>query len=209
MFDPVRWSHDEVITRLLAEIRSTSPRDVARAFLSSLATRRLELRSALGSYSLFRAFAYHTVQSRPGSDGQVCDRCGWVLMPDSDQDLNILNFERFKWGGVRHNDPLYALLDLREFRAHGRYESHAEGLEILKTIIDTARSMSATSKPRDLERALATLVRSNKAEREILLEILSYCGVLQRGQVSDEACRFWFPELSRPTATRRTRSTPR
>ena len=38
MFDCVRWSHDEVATRLLAEISSIASQDVARAFLSSLAT---------------------------------------------------------------------------------------------------------------------------------------------------------------------------
>ena len=27
----------------------------------------------------------------------------------------MLNFERFKWGGVRHSDPLYAALDLERF----------------------------------------------------------------------------------------------
>jgi hypothetical protein len=179
MFDPVRWSHEEVVTRLLEESRSIDPRDVARAFLSSLATRRLGRRSALGAYAVFRKFEYHPVQLLSGYYAQTCAVCRWSLMPDEDQDLNILNFERLKWGGVRHCNPIYALLDLRQFGKDKDYDHEAEGREILKVILDRAQSMPGTSKPRDLERALQTILKSNKAEREMLLTILSYCGLLQ------------------------------
>jgi hypothetical protein len=31
-------------------------------------------------------------------------------------DLNVLNFERFKWGGVRRDQPVYATFDLERSR---------------------------------------------------------------------------------------------
>ena len=49
MFDPVRLSHDDVMNRALAAFRGVDHRAVADAFVSSLSSRRLDLRSALGS----------------------------------------------------------------------------------------------------------------------------------------------------------------
>jgi len=219
MFDSVRWSHEEVITGVISAARSLSRREVALAFISSLATRRLEYRSALASYAKFHEFPYHERQPRPGTFAETCTQCSWALMPDSDQDLNGLNFERYKWGGVRHDDPLYALLDLREFRRLQKPEGCEEGAGILKRILATAAELPATAKPSDLERALQGSFTSNKAERRILLTILGYCRVLQpadgrsipyshkndweepivrwRGEdgVNETAVRFWFPDL--------------
>jgi hypothetical protein len=218
MFDPVRWSHEEVTTGVISAVRAVERQDVARAFLSSLATRRLEYRSALGSYAQFRTYASHEWQPRAGTFAQTCVLCRWALMPDSDEDLNVLNFERHKWGGVRHDDPLYALFDLREFQKLEKAEHWEEGSELLKKILATAQSLEPSAKPRDLERALSDTFKSNKGEREIVLTILAYCGVLNppddrivpyvhkndwrepifrwRGEdgVDEDAARFWFPE---------------
>jgi len=49
----------------------------------------------------------------------------------------------------------------------------------MRQIIETTRTSEPKSRPRDLERRLAGIFKSNKAEREILIEILAYCGILQ------------------------------
>jgi hypothetical protein len=112
MFDPIRLSHLDIVQRAIKIRSKFDPDIIASAFLASLSTRRLELRSALGSYAVLRHFPHHEHHKQRKS----CPVCGAYNAPDEDEDLNVLNFERFKWGGVRHEDPLYATFDLELFR---------------------------------------------------------------------------------------------
>ena len=54
-----------------------------------------------------------------------------------------------------------------------------EDVTILKRIIETATQFDEKARARDLEKALAKVIKSNKDEREILIQILAYCGILQ------------------------------
>jgi hypothetical protein len=51
MFDPVALSHAETLDQIAALRRRLTAAEVATAFADSLANQRLDLRSALGSYS--------------------------------------------------------------------------------------------------------------------------------------------------------------
>ena len=68
------------------------------------ASRRVEIRSALGSFAVLQHFPMHAA---PGQR-EACPVCGDYNRPADEEDLNVLNFERFKWGGVRH-DQQYPL----------------------------------------------------------------------------------------------------
>ena len=50
MFDPITISHDECVKRLVELAKSVSMEQVAKGFLCSLSTRRLDWRSAVSSY---------------------------------------------------------------------------------------------------------------------------------------------------------------
>jgi hypothetical protein len=174
VFDPVRFSHGDIVRRAI-EVRSRiEPYAVAQAFLASLTTRRLEFRSALGSYAVLRHFPPHEHHD-PDSPCPVCDEYD---TPDEDVDLNVLNFERFKWGGVRHNQPFYATFDLEQFLSidppSPTDADSATFLAILRAIEAVA---PGTTAPR-LEKALVGLLPSNESEREILVNILGYTGIL-------------------------------
>jgi hypothetical protein len=95
----------------MAANRALSSTAVAAGFTYSLATRRLDLRSALGSYAA-------TVNLRPHPytpwDGVTCGVCG--TGQHTLFDINSLNFARFKWGGVGHLLPEYAGFDLAHRR---------------------------------------------------------------------------------------------
>ena len=90
----------------------------------------------------------------------------------------MLNFERFKWGGVRHQDPLYIACNLEWFASADRLTPTPADRAVLREIVKRARSLPATARPRDLEKGLASVLDSNKAEREVLINILGYCGIL-------------------------------
>jgi hypothetical protein len=59
MFDPVDSTHDESVTRALANRDRVTPETVADAFLASLSRQRLDWRSALGSYSAILNLTSH------------------------------------------------------------------------------------------------------------------------------------------------------
>lgn len=175
MFSHKRLSRPQIV-RWLMEVRTLStPRQVGNAFLASLSSRRLELRSALGSFAFARDFPDHRCDRR--SD-HVCSVCG-LGVPGKREDLNVLNFERFKWGGIRHTNAFYAAFDLREFQKVIVPPPSREDLSILTEIIAIAASMKPTARATHLTDKLSGVLPSNDAERRSLLEVLSICGVLE------------------------------
>ena len=184
MFDAVSLTHRRLVSEIL-QFRNTVHRGaVSKAFLASLSTRRLDLRSALASYAVALNFPKHAMD-KSGSfgmylGGSICAMCGaYVLGGKVNVELNALNFERFKWGGVRRLEPTYVWFDLREFAATDHLLPTAEDHQILTNIVNTASQMKADATPNDLADAIAGLLPSNKSERRVLIEILGTCGILQ------------------------------
>jgi len=172
MFDPVVLSHDRVVERALKAVSVIEPRQVANAFLASLTTRRLDLRSALGTYAIGRHLQPHDF-----SGVGACGICG-AFDSSEPLDLNVLNFERLKWGGVRHSSPAYIALDLELFAKTKILPYCSDDAGALLQVLDRADSLPDSSRARDFEKAIGGLFKSNKHEREILLQILGYAGVL-------------------------------
>ena len=46
-------------------------------------------------------------------------------------------------------------------------------------IIRRANGLPDESRPADLEKSLSSILKSNQAERRVLIQILGYCGILQ------------------------------
>jgi hypothetical protein len=174
MFEAVTFTHDEVVMTALRAVAATHPHKVVEAFVASLSSRRLDLRSALGSYAVGRHMQPH--HKAVSSLRSNCSYCG--AYNRSDADFNAMNFERFKWGGVRHADPEYIAFDLARLSAALDILPRAEDLAILRSIFAVAGSMSSKARPRDLDKALATVLPSNSSERRTLIGILGYAGIL-------------------------------
>jgi hypothetical protein len=174
MFKPVILSHDNIVDWVLSVTKKVDLQQISNAFLSSLSSRRLDWRSALGSYAIARHFPKHQFSGK-----LTCNVCGEVSKPKQAEDLSVLNFERLKWGGVRHLSPLYIAFDLEQFSKTDAHQPTPKDFEIFNDIIETAKLLDGNARPRDLEKALSKIVESNTAEREILIQILGFCGILQ------------------------------
>jgi hypothetical protein len=109
-------------------------------------------------------------------DGRSCDVCG-LCLNTSVEDLNVLNFERFKWGGVRHTSPLYAMLDLELFIESGLPQPSPTDIQIFRDLVRVLEQLPSGISGAALQGRLATVFKSNKGERDSLVAILGYCGV--------------------------------
>lgn len=193
MFDAVRVTHDDVQAWLEQSVRGVSREEVGAGFIASLTTQRLDLRSALGSYAIAAGMPRHTMVA--DAFGIGCAECGFSPAVGR-EDLNVLNFERLKWGGVRHADPLYQALDLELFAEAERPAPTEADLVTVRTVLDVAAAMPPKARPGKLEAAIAGIFPGNKAERRTLIEILGICGVLQSSRMPGFRSR-WVPASER------------
>jgi len=174
MFNPLTIDHDPLLAEVTAFAAALDASAVAAAFVASLSSRRLDLRSGLASLCLARALPPHGFTPSPGGHCAVCRGQAEYR----DEDLDVLQFERHKWGGVRHGDPVYLWLDLRELSYALPVTPGAEDVVILKAILGVIAHAAPRDTPSTLAKALGSVLPSNKAERETLVEILAAAGVL-------------------------------
>ncbi|KJS27550.1 MAG: hypothetical protein VR75_02620 [Hyphomonadaceae bacterium BRH_c29] len=204
MTNPRLSSHDAIVEWLVEERSKTNLERISNAFVASLSTRRLDLRSALGSYAFAECFPLHKLAQAPQrnlpSGNVACDYCGYVqLRPPKDEDMSYLSQERAKYGGIRHNILPYPAYDLEQFRALSVPQPTQEDIFILRRILNISDSMPADAGPNALEKALTGVFRSNKYERRTLIQILGFCGILQPRDKSGYFGEFTFAfEETRP-----------
>ena len=178
MFDDEFLSHDDIANQILNSIQTIDRRSVADAFVASLSTQRLDLRSAMGSYAVLQHFPSHVPNVPSGN----CNVCGRWIGPGQLHDLNRLNYERFKWGGVRHDDPIYANFDLQLFRRLPPVNPSGLDVKLLANILMELENLPDNTTAVAAARQLAGVLRSNKSEREVLIEIFGYCGILETAE---------------------------
>jgi len=190
MFDPVPMSHDECINAIVSLVSDISKEQVVSSFLSSLSSRRLDWRSPLASYAIAKTIPEHKytpvisgtsyTNGKPTSHSYACGKCNGSNNYDGAH-INVLNFERIKWGGVRHGEIFYTYFDLSQLIHADIPEPTDEDLDIFKKILNIIDSSEPTDYPGALEKKLATVVKSNESERQMLIEILASVGVLRPG----------------------------
>jgi len=74
MFDyPIYETHDHALERLNELLPKINTTEIANAFLYSLSTRKLEYRSALGSFFFAKAIPKHKIDT--GYSHSDCEHC--------------------------------------------------------------------------------------------------------------------------------------
>lgn len=196
MFNNLDYIHHNDCLSQIIEFRDKLNSEIlGKAFLSSLSSRRLDLRSALASYHIAKQLEEHlydpVVSGQSYENGEVihtsytckvCRDAQYGIIGNEEYqnvDLNVLNFERIKWGGVRHGQLVYTLLDLKLFCQQDIPEPSQEDVNILKEILNSISNSEANDYPSALERRLKDVVKSSANEREALIEILACIGVLE------------------------------
>lgn len=186
MFDPLTITHDQMIQDIYRWHQEITKEQVVKSFLHSLSTRDLHWRSVLSSWALTANLPLHTYEERRAvhANTSSCGDCNFNrLMSDRDYvdvDLNVLNFERIKWGGIRLNHLLYCWLDLKIYseQDHSSITVTSEDIEILQSMLQAIQECAAYEGARKLEKRWKDRFAGNKNERDVILEIWGYAGLL-------------------------------
>lgn len=171
-------AHDDLVAGVISAVRQLSQQAVVDAFLASLESRRLDLRSALGSYAVARHLEPHAFVSGPPHSGYRCATCGADEV-EYELNWNILNFERFKWGGVRRDHLEYLWLDLRQFSRLKIPKTSPADRTSLDRLLGELEDAPPETTAAKAARSLLRSIPGNKAERAVLLDILGVLGVLE------------------------------
>lgn len=176
----VRLTHKDCLAWAF-EVRSQVTRErVSRAFLYSLTTRKLEYRSALGSYAHLQHMPAHDFERADRFVTEFCKTCGYETEAGRQIDFGVLNFERHKWGGVRHDALEYMAYDLECLSKLEDVSPTDEDLDTLVLILKLADDRSNTGKNvTHLKKGIGKILKSNDSERDELCQILAFAGILQ------------------------------
>jgi len=198
MFDNITISHDQCISEIL-KIREKIPVEKpSKAFLSSLTTKQLDWRSGIASYFIaqnIKEHKYSRVVSGHGFDANgkpahfsytcgICKNLKHGIVGNEkyiNEDINVLNFERIKWGGVRHGDILYVLIDLRILDQENITEPTNNDIAIFNKILEIIESSQLNDFPGKLRQRLSDGINTTKNETTALMEILACIEVLKPG----------------------------
>jgi hypothetical protein len=167
MFDNLTITKPQ-LSKKIQEIYSTiSLKKVTDAFLCSLTNKRLDWRSGLASYINAKRLL---------TDNDVSD---FYFGHGINEDLNILNFERIKWSGVRHNNGLYNWLDLSLLDKEIIPHPTKQDIDQLKSILDIIDKSQVGETPSKLRDRLKEVFNASKNERHALMEILGCAEILK------------------------------
>ena len=193
LFDyPKYETHADTINRVQLILEQIDPRDIANAFLFSLSTRKLEYRSALGSYYYAAAIRDHEFMNSYNevlaATAKHCYLCGWTAWKTTPSKLdlrygyNIYNYERYRWGGnpIGSIHVNYALFDLDQFIKLPKVSPTDEDKRIFAGILSCVDCLNGSDKVGKLRDTIrkAKIFKSNKAELSVLLGELGICGIL-------------------------------
>lgn len=174
MFERRDVDHDALVADALRARDSVSLAAASGHFLASLSARRPDLRSGLASRVLADRLTRHHFARGPSF---VCATClGYAEYRDTD--LDVLQFERHKWGGVRHGDLMYLWFDLSQLALAAPSTPTDEDRALFARVLEAAAHAAPKDTPGKLSQALKDVLPSTKQERDQLVEILAAAGVL-------------------------------
>ena len=193
LFDYPRFeSHADTYRRLQNILKMIDPQDISNAFLYSLSTRRLEYRSALGSYYYAKSIPDHEFMNSHNEylakAADHCYLCGWEgwsrlsSRPDNNRTgYNLYNYLRYKSGGFwLLVNVEYAIFDLEQFIKLPKVNPCEEDRDIIMAILACVDQLEPKDKVGKLRDTIskAKLFKTNREEISELLGELGICGIL-------------------------------
>lgn len=170
--------HDTWVRDAKSAVAHANASQVAQAFVASLGSRRLHLRSALASWVLTDRLPLHTATL---AAAEICGMCGteqeWLPV-----DLNAFSHDRF-FGtpGLTRQSVAYACFDLEQFARAPQFQVTDDDVALGRRVFQTLRGLPPEATASAAAASLGFLP-GNRSERELLLDVLGVCGILETPQ---------------------------
>lgn len=171
--EPRQLGHDGWVAAARLAVTRVSAQDVSEAFLASLTSHRLDLRSALSSFAVARLLPEHPYEE--WRSAVRCQVCGWLS--NRPADLNDMSRHRFIYGGVALDDIKYVAFDLEQFSFAPRLEPRTDDIAIGQQLVDYLRQLPPKTTAAQAARGLKIL-KANANERDGILNSFGVCGIL-------------------------------
>lgn len=171
-------SHTDLYNWLTDTLAIVDKEKLTDAFLYSLSTKDLKYRPYLACYVFASSIPKHNIDKVVYPSGNIaCKYCGHCeTYPDDTFDLEN---ELTNWGGVRVDQVFGATYYLDKFLSLDTVKPAKKDFDIFNNIIDTVLLADKETKPRDLEKIFGRIFKSNKGQREILIDQLGIIGILE------------------------------
>lgn len=181
--------YDELIKNISDLIKVIDFNNTVKAFLCSLSSRAVHLRSFISSYYLAEKLMSEDFQYYDDKDIEKEIYKKYNIMIDNFnlKYQNVYNFEKYKWGGVRLDQLSYIYFDLREFaKIDFEFIPTEKDINIFNDIFKTIDSYNIKNDSANkMQASLKDILSSSKDERIILLEILAYLDILEAKEERD------------------------
>lgn len=166
MFDRLNLPKNELLQRLNGIVHHVPLKKITDAFLSGFSNDRPDWRSGLSSF----ANAHRILKADTVPD--------FYLGYGYNVDINILNFERIKWGGVRHFQGVYNLVDLELLMKETIPAPAEEDIQQLKTLLQAVENSEPDETASKLRDRLKSILSLPKSEIGCLLETLGSAEII-------------------------------
>ena len=187
LLPPLDRDHDEIINELMEIWKTIDLNDLVNGFMYSLSTGKNEYRTALGSYFFAKGIEKHKPERTnlySGHDGcKVCglnNDNGYMCHIEDSISRYVLYHPQFATiANIQRAD--YVLFDLKQFKELPKVSYKQEDVDILIYILKCAESMGANNKYSALQKLITKSgnVNANGMETNVILGVLSECGILQ------------------------------
>jgi hypothetical protein len=171
-------SHRDLFNWLSETLVKINKKQLTDAFLYSLSTRDLTYRPYLASYVFASSIPKHNIDKEVYPSGNIaCKYCGHC--ETYPEDASYLESELVNWGGVRVNQVFGATFYLDRFVSLDKVKPSKKDFDIFNNVIDTILLSEDGARPRDLEKIFGKIFKSNKGQREMLIDQLGVIGILE------------------------------
>jgi hypothetical protein len=190
----VNISHNELYSLLSETLAKIDKTKLTDAFLCSLNSKDLTYRPYLASYVFASSIPDHNIDKEVYPSGNIaCKYCGYCeTYPD---DTNHLESELINWGGVRFDQVFSATYYLDKFLSLDIIKPSKKDFDIFNNIIDTILLLDNEAKPRDLEKIFSKIFKSNKGQREMLIDQLGVIGILETDKYKGFHTKYTAPNM--------------
>lgn len=187
-------SHNDLYNWLSVILAQTDKQKLTDAFLYSLSTRDLKYRAHLSCFVFASSIPKHDIESITYPSGHIaCTFCGHSdTFP---QDIVFQDRELKEWGGVRVDHVFTATYYLEKFLKMDAVMPTKKDFDIFNNIVDTILLADQEAKPRDLEKIFSKILKSNKGEREMLIDQLGIIGILETDNYKGFHTKYTHPNF--------------